>query len=90
MGFIILFVGSSSLYMLYQRRKLLKLKEKFFKQNGGFILLRQLSKREDTSGTAQIFKEDELKKATNNYEECLMIKFICMDKSNNFFLIYNF
>jgi hypothetical protein len=61
-GFIILFVGSSSLYMLYQRRKLLKLKEKFFKQNGGFILLRQLSKREDASGTAQIFKEDELKK----------------------------
>jgi hypothetical protein len=48
--------------MLYQRRKLLKLKEKFFKQNGGSILLRQLSKREDASGTAQIFKEDELKK----------------------------
>ncbi|KEH40351.1 putative protein kinase RLK-Pelle-WAK family [Medicago truncatula] len=59
--------------MLYQRRKLLKLKEKFFKQNGGFILLRQLSKREDASGTTQIFKEDELKKATNNYEESLII-----------------
>jgi serine/threonine protein kinase len=72
-GFIILFVGSSALYLIYQRRKLKKLKEKFFQQNGGFILLSQLSKREDTSRTAQIFKEEELKKATQNYDENLII-----------------
>jgi len=72
-GFIILFVGIAALYVIYQRRKLKNLKEKFFQQNGGFILLRKLSKREDTSGTAHIFKEDELKKATNNFDESLII-----------------
>ena len=51
----------------------MKLKQKFFQQNGGFILLQQLSTREDTSRSAQIFTEKELRKATNNYDESLII-----------------
>jgi len=66
-------VGISSLYLIYQKRKLIKLKQKFFQQNGGFILLQKLSTREDTSQSAQIFTEKELKKATNNYDESLII-----------------
>jgi hypothetical protein len=72
-GLIVLFVAISSLYLTYQQRKLIKLKQKFFQQNGGSILLQQLSTREDTSQSAQIFTEDELKKATKNYDESLII-----------------
>ncbi|RHN77756.1 putative protein kinase RLK-Pelle-WAK family [Medicago truncatula] len=72
-GIVILFVGISSLYLIYQKRKLIKLKQKFFQQNGGFILLQKLFTREDTSQSAQIFTEKELKKATNSYDESLII-----------------
>ncbi|CAJ2674623.1 unnamed protein product [Trifolium pratense] len=72
-GLIVLFVAISSLYLTYQKRKLIKLKQKFFQQNGGSILLQQLSTREETSQSAQIFTEEELKKATKNYDESLII-----------------
>ncbi|KAI4332022.1 hypothetical protein L6164_016965 [Bauhinia variegata] len=73
-GFIVLLVGMSLLYLVYQKRKLIKLKEKFFRQNGGFILQKQLSKREHSSqSTTQIFTAEELKKATKNYDESLII-----------------
>jgi len=66
-------VTISSLYLTFQKRKFIKLKQKFFQQNGGSILLQQLSTREDTSQSAQIFTEEELKKATKNYDENLII-----------------
>ena len=72
-GIIVLFVAISSLYLTYQKRKLIKLKQNFFQKNGGSILLQQLSTREDTSQSAQIFTEEELKKATKNYDENLII-----------------
>ncbi|WJX10119.1 hypothetical protein P8452_00879 [Trifolium repens] len=70
---IVLFVAISSLYLTYQKRKLIKLKQKFFQQNGGSILLQQLSTGEDSSQSAHIFTEEELKKATKNYDESLII-----------------
>ncbi|XP_061359686.1 wall-associated receptor kinase 5-like [Gastrolobium bilobum] len=72
-GFIVLIVGISTLYLIYEKRKLIKLKEKFFKQNGGIILQQRLSAGENTSQSAQIFTADQLKKATNNYDESLII-----------------
>ncbi|XP_025606432.1 wall-associated receptor kinase 5 [Arachis hypogaea] len=72
-GFIAIFVGTSLLYLTHQKRKFIKLKEKFFKQNGGLLLLQQLSSREESSHTIQIFTAKELKKATNNYDENLII-----------------
>ncbi|KHN15520.1 Wall-associated receptor kinase 2 [Glycine soja] len=72
-GFLILFGGTAMTYLIYQKRKLAKLKEKFFQQNGGLILLRKLSRREDTSQTTQVFKEEQLKKATNNFDESSII-----------------
>ena len=41
---MVLVLGISWLYWGPKRRKLIKLKEKFFKQNGGFLLQQQLSK----------------------------------------------
>ncbi|KAL2907051.1 Wall-associated receptor kinase 5 [Bienertia sinuspersici] len=48
-----------------KRRRLLKIREKFFDQNGGLILKQQLSPTE----SSKIFSADELKTATNNYSE---------------------
>ncbi|XP_058724817.1 putative wall-associated receptor kinase-like 16 [Vicia villosa] len=72
--FIVLFV-MIIFYSINQKRKLTKLKEKFYKQNGGSILEQKLSQRQDSSSSqiAHIFKENELKKATNNFDESLII-----------------
>uniref|UniRef100_A0ACD5ZPP1 Uncharacterized protein n=1 Tax=Avena sativa TaxID=4498 RepID=A0ACD5ZPP1_AVESA len=51
----------------YQKRKLRKEKERFFDQNGGQILYHQImSKQVDT---LRIFTEEDLKKATNDFDE---------------------
>ncbi|RDX65315.1 Wall-associated receptor kinase 2, partial [Mucuna pruriens] len=71
-GLIALFMGTSWLYLIYQKRKVIKLKEKFFKQNGGIILKQHLS-REDSSQSTTIFTAEELKKATNDFDENLII-----------------
>ncbi|EEF42063.1 wall-associated kinase, putative [Ricinus communis] len=73
-GFVVLVVASSWLNLFLKKKKLIKLKEKFFEQNGGAILLEKLSKREaGTSFAAKIFTAEELKKATNNYDESSII-----------------
>jgi serine/threonine protein kinase len=69
---IVLFVGIICT-LIYQKRKLTKLKEKFFRQNGGSILEQKLLQRQDSSKIANIFKESELRKATNNYDKSLII-----------------
>uniref|UniRef100_A0ACD5XZU5 Uncharacterized protein n=1 Tax=Avena sativa TaxID=4498 RepID=A0ACD5XZU5_AVESA len=51
----------------YQKRKLRKEKERFFDQNGGQILYHQImSKQVDT---LRIFTQEDLKKATNDFDE---------------------
>ncbi|XP_048436239.1 putative wall-associated receptor kinase-like 16 [Pyrus x bretschneideri] len=73
-GLVSLFMGSSWLYLGYKRWKLLKLKEKFFKRNGGIMLHQQLSERQGSSHeTAKIFTTGELEKATKNYHETRII-----------------
>ncbi|CAL5384160.1 unnamed protein product [Camellia sinensis] len=48
----------------------MKLKEKFFRQNGGLILKHQLSRLErSTRKVVKIFTLEELKQATNNYDD---------------------
>ncbi|KAJ7959207.1 Wall-associated receptor kinase [Quillaja saponaria] len=74
LGFAGLLVIISWLYLVLQQRKLIKLKERFFRQNGGLILQQQLSRQERTfSQTPKIFTAEELKKATKNYDEDLII-----------------
>ncbi|KAL2906976.1 Wall-associated receptor kinase 5 [Bienertia sinuspersici] len=55
----------SWIYFTIRRRKLMKLREKLFDQNGGLLLKQQLSP-EDSS---KIYTADQLKAATNNYSE---------------------
>ncbi|CAL5443084.1 unnamed protein product [Camellia sinensis] len=65
----VLLLGSSWLYWGFRQRKIINLREKFFQQNGGIMLQRQLSKREGSIQSAKIFTSEDLKKATNNYHE---------------------
>ncbi|XP_065617834.1 wall-associated receptor kinase 2 [Quercus suber] len=71
-SFITMLVGSTWLYLIVNKRKLIRLKEKFFKQNGGLIL-EQLRRQEGSTETTKIFTEEELQKATNNYNESRII-----------------
>ena len=59
---------SSWLYFLIKKRRLFKLKEQFFRQNGGLILQQQLSDKEGSSETTKIYTAKELNKATKNYD----------------------
>ncbi|CAL5386714.1 unnamed protein product [Camellia sinensis] len=64
-----LLLGGSWLYWVFRQRNIFNVREKFFQQNGGFMLKQQLSKREGSFQSAKIFTSDDLKKATNNYDE---------------------
>nr|XP_023919249.1 putative wall-associated receptor kinase-like 16 [Quercus suber]POF01848.1 wall-associated receptor kinase 2 [Quercus suber] len=69
---LILLLGGSWICWGLKRRKHLKLKEKFFQQNGGLLLRQQVSNHE-SSMTTKIFTAKELKKATNNYDESTVL-----------------
>ncbi|KAK8706172.1 hypothetical protein V6N13_049747 [Hibiscus sabdariffa] len=59
----------SWVYLGVRERKLNKLKQRNFQQNGGILLRERLSEREEYGETSKIFTVEELKKATNNYHE---------------------
>ncbi|PIN19869.1 Serine/threonine protein kinase [Handroanthus impetiginosus] len=62
-------VAMTWLYFCLQKRKLIKLQQKFFQQNGGLLLKQQLSSEEGPMDSTKIFRAKELEKATNNYAE---------------------
>ncbi|XP_018830520.2 putative wall-associated receptor kinase-like 16 [Juglans regia] len=72
-GFISLLVLSSWVYFVLKKRKIVKLREKFFQQNGGLILHQRLGQQEGSTETVKIFTVDELQKATKNYDESRII-----------------
>ena len=69
--FLLLLVPS--VYICIKRRKVLKIKEKFFKQNGGLLLQQQVACREGSGDPTKIFTTQELAKATDNYAESQVI-----------------
>ena len=66
---MLLLGGSSWIHWGMQRRKFLKLKEKYFKENGGLLLQQQITSQGGSVETTKIFTAEELEKATNNYHE---------------------
>ncbi|KAH0632159.1 hypothetical protein KY284_034945 [Solanum tuberosum] len=66
-GFMSLVVGTTWLYFSIKKRKLIKLREKFFQQNGGLLLKQRISSNEGGVEATKVFTAEELKKATNNY-----------------------
>lgn len=66
---IAVFIGFSFTYWGIQKRQTVKVKENFFKQNGGIMLEQLLSKTKTSfKERAKIFTEEELNKATNNLD----------------------
>ncbi|KAK9096297.1 hypothetical protein Sjap_021794 [Stephania japonica] len=68
-GVLLVLIGSSVLFSALQKRKLMKSREKFFQQNGGMFLRQQLSSHDHSVETVKIFTSEELKRATDNYNE---------------------
>ncbi|MCD7471963.1 hypothetical protein HAX54_012783 [Datura stramonium] len=66
-GFMSLVLGITCLCFIMRKRKLTKLRERFFQQNGGLILKQRISTTEGSVKATKIFTAKELKKATNNY-----------------------
>ncbi|PIA65112.1 hypothetical protein AQUCO_00100538v1 [Aquilegia coerulea] len=69
LGFLLLLVGGSLLSRSLKKRRLFKLKEKFFQQNGGLLLKQHISSHEGGVKSTKIFTVEELKLATNNYDK---------------------
>lgn len=63
-----LLVGGTWVYWGLKKRRLIKLKQKFFEQNGGLLLQQLPSTDRGSTGMTKIFTADELNKATNNYD----------------------
>ncbi|XP_016455653.1 wall-associated receptor kinase 2-like [Nicotiana tabacum] len=66
-GLISLVVVITWLYFSIKKRKLMRVREKFFQQNGGLLLKHRISTNEGGLKATKIFTAEELKKATNSY-----------------------
>ncbi|KAF8013795.1 hypothetical protein BT93_I1600 [Corymbia citriodora subsp. variegata] len=73
MGIIVLLLSIGFLYFGHKKRKLIRLKEQYFKQNGGWLLQQQLHERDRTIEAAKLFSAEELEKATDNYHETRIV-----------------
>ncbi|TKY51786.1 Wall-associated receptor kinase 3 [Spatholobus suberectus] len=62
-------VGCLNIYPQIREKKLLKMRENYFQKNGGMLLLEQIDSHHGSTERATIFTVEELKKATNNYDE---------------------
>ena len=73
-GFTVLLIASTWIFLGYKKWKFIKRKEKFFKENGGFILQQQLSQWQSSPNEmVRIFTQEELEKATNNYDHSTIV-----------------
>ncbi|PRQ33188.1 putative protein kinase RLK-Pelle-WAK family [Rosa chinensis] len=66
-GFFILVVLIWWTYCGMNKRRLVRLKEKYFEENGGLTLQQHLASHGGSIETVEIFTAEELQKATNNY-----------------------
>ncbi|KAF7849105.1 hypothetical protein BT93_L1246 [Corymbia citriodora subsp. variegata] len=72
-GIIVLSFSAGFLYLGLKKRKLIRLKEQYFKQNGGLLLQQQLHERDRTTNATKIFSAEELEKATEHFDESKIV-----------------
>ncbi|KAL9662821.1 hypothetical protein QQ045_027655 [Rhodiola kirilowii] len=72
-GIAAFLIVGSWIYWGYNKRKDLLRRQRFFEQNGGLMLRRELSGKEGYTETAKIFTANELKQATNNFDDSRII-----------------
>ncbi|KAK6254574.1 hypothetical protein SCA6_015879 [Theobroma cacao] len=68
-GVLCLAIGGWWLYKYLKKRRNIKLREKFFKRNGGLLLQQQVSSSEGSIDKTKIFTSKELDKATDNFNK---------------------
>ncbi|KAL8059898.1 hypothetical protein ABFX02_03G116900 [Erythranthe guttata] len=73
LGVIILLLSACVLYLEIKRRRSNKAKEEYFHRNGGMMLLEKLARRERSPDMVKIFTSTELQKATNDYNNDMII-----------------
>ncbi|XAR62866.1 Non-specific protein-tyrosine kinase [Bertholletia excelsa] len=64
----VLLLGGLWLYTTFRRNQISKLRRRYYEQNGGIILQDKFSKVKGFQ-SAKIFSEEDLKKATNNFDQ---------------------
>ncbi|CAL2234248.1 unnamed protein product [Prunus armeniaca] len=72
-GLVLLLASGGWFYLGLKKRQLIKLKKHYFQQNGGLMLQKQLLRPEESIDTTKIFTGEELKMATNNFDESRII-----------------
>lgn len=72
-GVLLLLFGSYLLYKTLKKRRNERRKQKFFKRNGGLLLQQQLSSNEGTIDKGKLFTAKELEKATDHFNENLIL-----------------
>ncbi|XP_058110529.1 wall-associated receptor kinase 2-like isoform X1 [Magnolia sinica] len=68
-----LLIGGPFLYWVWMKRRLIKLKEKFFQKNGSLLLQGKISSPQSSAVPCKIFTIEELKKATNNFDKSQIV-----------------
>jgi serine/threonine protein kinase len=66
-GALFLLIGLWQLYKVFKRRRNERLRERYFKRNGGLLLQEQLSSGEVHVEKVKLFASKELDKATDHY-----------------------
>ncbi|KAF8007388.1 hypothetical protein BT93_K1404 [Corymbia citriodora subsp. variegata] len=69
LGALVLGLFLWRLYRYIKKRKEIKLKEKYFKRNGGLLLKSELSSPEGNVETSKLFTSKDLEKATDNFND---------------------
>ncbi|XP_010459836.1 PREDICTED: wall-associated receptor kinase 2-like [Camelina sativa] len=67
-GFLVILLGVSCMRQKMKHRKNTELRQKFFEQNGGGMLIQRLSGAGPSNVDVKIFTEVSMKKATNGYD----------------------
>ncbi|XP_028751583.1 wall-associated receptor kinase 3-like [Neltuma alba] len=68
-AFLFVFTFVSTLCWGHKQRSLKQLRRKYFEQNGGNYMLQQIYQQQGHTDRSRIFSEDELRTATNNFDE---------------------
>ncbi|XP_057539819.1 putative wall-associated receptor kinase-like 16 isoform X1 [Amaranthus tricolor] len=68
-GLMLLSGNISCIYLFIKKRRHIKMKEKFFQQNGGFLLKQRLALNQGSNDSTKIYTTRELREATNNYSK---------------------
>ncbi|XP_038886240.1 wall-associated receptor kinase 2-like [Benincasa hispida] len=72
-GLLVLGISSMWLYLAYKKWRFIQQKAKFFNKNGGLVLQEHISQWQSSSDMLRIFTREELEKATNNFDESVVV-----------------